>query len=196
MFALFTSCAHSASNTLLVLGDSLSAEYGLVRGTGWVTLLQKRLQNAKSDTVIVNASISGETTSGGKSRLPALLKQHQPAVVILELGANDGLRGLSLRANEENLREMIESAKQAKAKVLLVGMRLPPNYGGEYANQFFALYAKLARETRSALVPFFFEGVASNGEMFQPDRLHPTAAAQPLILENIWPHLQPLLKSR
>ncbi|CAN5342052.1 arylesterase [soil metagenome] len=179
-----------------MLGDSLSAEYGLVRGTGWVTLLQKRLQNAKSDTVIVNASISGETTSGGKSRLPALLKQHQPAVVILELGANDGLRGLSLRANEENLREMIESAKQAKAKVLLVGMRLPPNYGGEYANQFFALYAKLARETRSALVPFFFEGVASNGEMFQPDRLHPTAAAQPLILENIWPHLQPLLKSR
>lgn len=194
-FSLFTSCAYSASKTVLVLGDSLSAEHGLARGTGWVALLQSRLQAEKIDAAILNASISGETTSGGRARLPALLEQHHPSVVVLELGANDGLRGLSLAANEANQRAIIATSKQAKAKVLLLAMRLPPNYGGDYAQQFFALYAKLAKETHSALVPFFLEGIADQPQLFQPDRFHPTAEAQSMILENVWPHLKPLLKN-
>lgn len=180
---------------MLVLGDSLSAEHGLARGTGWVALLQNRLHEEKIDAVVINASISGETTSGGKVRLPALLEQHHPSVVVLELGANDGLRGLSLAANEANQRAIITASKQTRAKVLLLAMRLPPNYGGDYAQQFFALYAKLAKETRSALVPFFLEGIADQPQLFQPDRLHPTAEAQSIVLENIWPHLKPLLKN-
>ncbi len=181
---------------MLVLGDSLSAEYGLSRSTGWVALMEQRLkaEHADADTVIVNASISGETTSGGRTRLPALLKTHQPAIVVIELGANDGLRGLPVAAAEANFRAMIGQSKKAGARVLLVGMRLPPNYGRDYADQFFALYGTLAKEFKTPLVPFMLEGVSN--DMFQADRLHPTAAAHPIILKNIWPHLLPLITLR
>jgi len=192
-FTLFTSSAYSASKTMLVLGDSLSAEYGLVRGTGWVPLLQKRLHEEKIDADIVNASISGETTSGGKARLPELLEKHRPAIVVIELGANDALRGLSLVATEANLRAMITEAKKSKAKVLLVGMQIPPNYGSDYAKTFSALYPRLARETKSSLVPFFLEGIARKPDLFQADRMHPTAEAQPIMLATVWPYLKSLL---
>ncbi len=185
--------AYSASKTVLVLGDSLSAEYGLMRGTGWVTLLQNRLQAEKIDTAIVNASISGETTSGGATRLPALLKKHRPDFVIIELGANDGLRGLSFASVQKNLQLMISAAKAANAKVLLIGMKLPPNYGPDYAEKFSSLFVKLARENKVALVPFFLEGFANRPDMFQVDRIHPTADAQPIMLDNVWPTLKPLL---
>lgn len=191
----FATSAYSASKTILVLGDSLSAEYGLVRGEGWVTLLQKKLETEKIAATIVNASISGETTSGGKARLPALLAKHQPAIVIIELGANDALRGLSLTATQENLRSMIQSAKGAKAKVLLVGMQIPPNYGGDYTKQFAALFPRLAKENKTALVPFMLQGVAEKPELFQADRIHPSAAAHPRILNNIWPQLKPLINT-
>ena len=191
--ALFATSAYSASKTVLVLGDRLSAEYGLVRGTGWVPLLQKRLQEEKVDADIVNASISGETTSGGKARLSGLLKKHRPSIVVIELGANDALRGLSLAGTEANLRAMIIESQKAHAKVLLVGMQIPPNYGSDYAKAFSTMYPRLARETKSSLVPFFLEDVASKPDLFQADRIHPTAAAQPLMLTTVWPYLKPLL---
>jgi acyl-CoA thioesterase-1 len=190
--ALSTQCAYSASKTVLVLGDSISAEYGLTRGTGWVALLKARLEAEKIDAVIINASISGDTTSGGLSRLPPLLQQH-PSVVLIELGGNDGLRGLSLSATEANFRSMIAAAHQAKAKVLLVGMQLPPNYGPDYTMKFAALYGKLAKETKSALVPFLLAGLEDKPQLFQADHIHPAAEAQPLLLNNVWPALKPLL---
>lgn len=177
-----------------MLGDSLSAEYGLTRGAGWVSLLQRQLGQDKIDAAIVNASISGETTSGGRARLPALLQKHRPAVVVIELGANDALRGLPVASTEQNLRAMIDAAKKISAKPILVGMQIPPNYGTDYTQKFASLFPKLARETRVALVPFMLEGVADKPELFQADRIHPTAAAHPVILRNIWPQLQPLLK--
>ena len=179
---------------MLVVGDSLSAEYGLPFGSGWVAQLDKRLKAEKISARLVNASISGDTTSGGKSRLASLLLQHQPAVVIIELGGNDGLRGLPLATIEENLRAMILAAKKARAKVLLAGIQMPPNYGAAYTSGFAAMYAKLARETKSSLVPFLLDGVAQRDDLFQPDRIHPTAQAQPLIAANVWPHLKPFLK--
>ena len=188
------SVAHSAPKTLLVLGDSLSAEYGLPRGTGWVALLEHRLQEKKKDYVIVNASISGETTSGGWARLPDLLQKHQPAVVIIELGGNDGLRGLPLSASVDNFNAIISACKKNKARVLLIGMRIPPNYGRTYADQFVSMYPALAKQWDIALVPFFMEGLSDRPDMFQPDRIHLIAAAHPQVLENIWPHLNPLLK--
>lgn len=188
----YASRTHSAPKTVLVLGDSLSAEYGLRRGSGWVALLEQRLKAENIDATIVNASISGETTSGGRTRLPALLKTHRPAIVVIELGANDGLRGLPVAAATANFRAMMGQAKKAGARVLLVGMRLPPNYGRDYADQFFALYGTLAKEANAPLAPFMLEGVSN--QMFQADRLHPTAKAHPIILTNIWPHLLPLLK--
>lgn len=191
----FGTSAYSASKTILVLGDSLSAEYGLIRGEGWVNLLQKKLESEKISATIVNASISGETTIGGKTRLPALLVKHQPAIVVIELGANDALRGLSLAATQENLRSMISDSKNAKGTVLLVGMQIPPNYGGDYTKQFSALFPKLAKETKSALVPFMLQGVAEKPELFQADRIHPNAQAHPKILDNIWPQLKPLISS-
>jgi acyl-CoA thioesterase-1 len=191
---LFATSAYSASKTVLVLGDSLSAEYGLPRGAGWVALLQNRLQAEKIDANIINASISGETTSGGTSRLPALLSQHHPDLVIIELGANDGLRGLPLAATEANLERMIKVSRKAGAKVLLIGMRLPPNYGSDYTTKFFSLFANLAKSNHIALVPFLLEGVATRPDLFQADRIHPTAAAHPLILNNVWPVLKPLVK--
>lgn len=189
----FATSAYSASKTILVLGDSLSAEYGIARGTGWVSLLEKRLQKENINASIVNASISGETTSGGKARLPALLTQHKPDIVVIELGGNDGLRGLPLKSAESNLRDMIAASKKANAKVILVGMQIPPNYGRSYTEKFFAMYGKLSKESKSTLVPFLLEGVASEPNLFQADRIHPLAEAQPIMLDNIWPHLKPLL---
>ena len=194
VFALSSTAAHSATKTLLVLGDSLSAEYGLVRGTGWVALLENRLQENRLSYQVINASISGETTSGGKARIEKLLAMHKPNVVIIELGGNDALRGLSLKATEDNLRAMINASQKAQAQVLLVGMRIPPNYGRDYTEQFFSLFAKLARQTQSGLAPFLLEGVANDINLFQADRIHPLAKAHPTMLNNVWPHLQPLLK--
>ena len=186
--------ANSAPKTILVVGDSLSAEYGLAYGTGWVSLLKKKVTDQKPAIRVVNASISGDTTSSGKRRLPLLLQQHHPAIVIIELGANDGLRGLPASEMEANLRAMITAARKAGASVMLIGMQIPPNYGRHYANAFTNTFGKLAKETRSSLVPFLLEGFADNPALFQPDGLHPTAQAQSLMLDNVWPQLAPLLK--
>jgi len=177
-----------------VLGDSLSAEYGLARGQGWVNLLSEKLRSEKTGMEVVNASISGETTSGGKNRLPALIEKHKPDVVIIELGGNDALRGLSLKASDDNLHAMIQLAKLNKAKVLLIGMQIPPNYGKEYTEAFTSLFQKIAKEQKISLVPFLLEGIANNPSMFQQDRIHPIAAAHPLILNNVWPMLTPIIK--
>ena len=182
--------------TILVFGDSLSAEYGLPRDTGWVKLLSDRLAKEAAQYSVVNASISGETTSGGRTRLALLLQQRQPSIVVLQLGANDGLRGLSLAAMRENLASMIDASRSAGARVLLIGIRIPPNYGREYAERFASLYAQLAQEKKVALVPFLLDGFADDLEYFQADRIHPTARAQPRILETVWPQLAPLLRSR
>ncbi len=182
---------------ILVLGDSLSAEYGLARGTGWVALLEKRLVQERIAASVVNASVSGETTSGGRSRLAALLAQHQPSVVVLELGGNDALRGLPLKNTQDNLAWMVEAAQKAGAKVLLVGMQVPPNYGTDYANRFAATFADVAKARKAALVPFFLKGVADGPDptrLFQPDRIHPRAEAHPQMLANVWPELQKLLR--
>ncbi|MFN9210507.1 MAG: arylesterase [Betaproteobacteria bacterium] len=178
---------------VLVLGDSLSAEYGLPRDTGWVKLLADRTRQQGYPHEVVNASISGETTSGGRTRLPALLKEHRPAVVVIELGANDGLRGLPLATMRANLAAMIDASRAAGAKVLLVGIRVPPNYGREYSDRFFATFAELAREKKVALTPFLLDGFAEKAEFFQPDRIHPAQSAQPQMLDNVWTHLRPLL---
>ncbi len=188
------SMARAATPAILVLGDSLSAEYGLARDAGWVKLMEARLRAERFDYNVVNASISGETTVGGKTRLPDLLARHHPAVVIVELGANDALRGLPLQTTEANLRSIVTSAQQAKASVLLVGMRIPPNYGPDYTERFFSLYPKLAGEYKLRLVPFLLEQVIAKPEWFQADRIHPTAQAQGTLLDTVWPQLKPLLK--
>ncbi|WP_091875980.1 arylesterase [Massilia yuzhufengensis] len=188
--------AYSAPKTVLVVGDSLSAEYGITRGAGWVSLLEQKLKAEKIAASVVNASISGETTIGGRTRLPALLAQHRPDIVVIELGANDGLRGLPVASAEGNLRAMVAMAQQKNAKVMLVGMRMPPNYGRAYTDSFFNMFKKLSSDTRSALVPFMLEGVADKPALFQQDRLHPTAAAHPIILNNIWPQFAPLVKKQ
>jgi acyl-CoA thioesterase I len=193
------SWAQSASKRgpLLVLGDSLSAEYGLERGSGWVALLQQRLAREKIAIDVVNASISGDTTSGGRSRLPALLAQHKPSIVILELGGNDALRGLPLNMTQANLSAMVQAAKATGARVLILGMQVPPNYGQKYAQDFAALFASVAKADGAALLPFFLKGVADGPDaerLFQSDRIHPNAQAQPRMLGNVWPALQPLLK--
>ncbi|MDB5934350.1 MAG: Arylesterase [Massilia sp.] len=193
---LAAALAHSAPKTVLVLGDSLSAEYGLSRGSGWVALLEQKLKAEKIDATVVNASISGETTSGGRARLPALLAQHKPALVVIELGANDGLRGLPVPAAEANIRAMIDLARKNQAQVLLVGMRMPPNYGRDYTERFFGMYKTVATQLKAPLVPFMLEGVAEKPALFQADRLHPTAQAHPVILANIWPKFLPLIKAR
>jgi acyl-CoA thioesterase-1 len=189
--------AVAATRKILVVGDSLSAEYGLVRGSGWVALLDQRLAKEHIGAEVVNASISGDTTSGGVARLPSLLREHQPGLVILELGANDALRGLPLDATRANLAEMARLAKAAGAKVLILGMQLPPNYGRAYGDRFAALFAEVARAEGAALVPFMLKGVADVPQaeaMFQADRIHPLASAHPTILANVWPVLAPLLK--
>lgn len=182
--------------TILVLGDSLSAEYGLRRGSGWVALLERKLQSESVPARVVNASISGDTTSGGRSRLPALLEQHKPSHVIIELGGNDALRGLPLQMTQDNLGHMTRLARQAGASVLLVGMQVPPNYGADYASRFAGLFAQTAQAHGAALVPFLLKGVADGDDptrLFQSDRIHPTAQAQPIMLANVWPVLRKLL---
>ncbi len=180
--------------SVLVVGDSLSAGYGIELRDGWVTLLQQRLVQQGYPHAVVNASISGDTTSGGRARLPGVLKRHRPQIVILELGGNDGLRGLSLRETRANLDAMIKAAKSAGAQVLLVGIHLPPNYGPEFTAKFHAIYHDLARAHHATLVPFLLEGVALTPGLMQPDGIHPRAAAQPRLLDNVWPYLEPLLK--
>ncbi len=189
--------ARTGKPLILVVGDSLSAEYGLKRGSGWVALLEARLAQQRIAARVVNASISGDTTSGGRTRLPALLKQHRPDVVVIELGGNDALRGLPVPMTRENLDAMAKAAKAGGAKVLIAGMQLPPNYGRQYGEQFAGLFAGVAQTEGAALVPFLLKGVADVPEaesLFQPDRIHPTAAAQPIMLENVWPVLVPLLQ--
>ena len=187
----------SSKQRILVLGDSLSAEYGLARGTGWVALLQKQLAKDKPGVEVINASISGDTTSGGRSRLPALLKRHQPSHVVIELGGNDALRGLPMTMTQENLLTMTQQAQAAGAKVLLLGMQMPPNYGPEMARQFVAAYSEVAKSQKAALVPFFLKGVGDDPDpikWFQADRIHPNEAAQPRLLANVWPILKKQIK--
>jgi acyl-CoA thioesterase-1 len=195
---LLAACAVAAAQApvVLVVGDSLSAEYGLPRDTGWVKLLADRLALDGAKYTVVNASISGETTQGGRTRLPALLKQHRPSVVVIELGANDGLRGLPLAAMRDNLAAMIDASRAAGARVLLVGVRMPPNYGRDYADRFAATFSELARQRKVALAPFLLDGFADRLEYFQSDRIHPNEKAQPLMLDNVWPHLKPLLAAQ
>lgn len=187
----------AARPVILVVGDSLSAEYGIERGKGWVALLEQQLAREKLAATVVNASISGDTTSGGRSRLPALLKQHQPTLVVLELGANDALRGLPLDMTRDNLVAMARAAKAAGAKVLVVGMQVPPNYGRRYSDDFAALFATVARAENTGLVPFLLKGVADVPQaetLFQADRIHPKAQAHPTMLANVWAELKPLLR--
>lgn len=191
--------ARAAAPKLLVVGDSMSAEYGLARGTGWVALLAARLQREKLPHEVVNASISGDTTAGGRARLPALLKAHAPAVVVIELGGNDALRGLPLAQTREHLAAMARAAREAGARVLLVGMQVPPNYGRQYNEDFVRSFADVARTEKTALVPFLLAGVADRPDAdawFQPDRIHPLAKAHPVMLDNVWPVLRPLLGAR
>lgn len=186
----------AASRRVLVVGDSLSAEYGIARGSGWVALLQQRLQGHKPAYEVINASISGDTTAGGRARLAALLSQHRPSHVLIELGGNDALRGLPLASTRENLLSMVRAAKAAGARVQLVGMQVPPNYGSAYARDFAGLFVEVARAEKTALTPFLLQGVADRPDAmdwFQPDRIHPLAKAHPLMLEQVWQGLKPLL---
>lgn len=190
--------APSTSPTILVLGDSLSAEYGLDRGTGWVPLLAKRLASAPGPIhySVSNASISGDTTSGGLSRLPALLARRHPAIVVVELGANDALRGIPIATTRSNLTSIVQLAQAQRAKVLLVGMQIPPNYGPAYTHAFSALYPAISERFKTGLVPFLLDGIADKPELFQADQMHPIAQAQPVLLENVWKPLQSLIHAR
>ena len=197
MGAYAAPAAASTSDTILIVGDSLSAEYGLRRGTGWVPLLEKQLATEKKPVKVVNASISGDTTSGGRSRIATLLTLHKPSIVVIELGGNDALRGLPLDMTEANLAAMTQAAKKAGAKVLLLGMQVPPNYGGAYGATFSGLFAKVAKAEKVALTAFFLAGVADVPDVaaqFQADRIHPNEQAQPKMLANVWPDLKKLLK--
>jgi acyl-CoA thioesterase-1 len=193
LFCLFISIVTltQANSTILVMGDSLSAEYGISRGTGWVKLLENQLQKQASPWIIFNASISGETSSGGLTRLPTLLQQKKPGIVFLELGANDALRGLSIDQTEKNLLKMIQMSKQSGAKVLLFGIQIPPNYGQDYTSRFKAMYPKLANKEGIELLPFFLKDVASQKEYFQADNIHPNEKAQILLFKNVWDAMSP-----
>ncbi len=182
----------SEATKILVMGDSLSAGYGIDIQQGWVNLLEKELTKNHS-IEIVNASVSGETSSGGNSRLPALLAEHEPDIVILELGGNDGLRGQPLKLLEKNLQAMIDASKKNNAKILLAGMQIPPNYGARYSNQFKALYGTLAEKNELGLIPFLLEGIGGNEALVQRDGIHPTAEAQPIIVKNVLPELEKIL---
>jgi acyl-CoA thioesterase-1 len=184
----------AAEKSILVVGDSLSAAYGFPRDRGWVALLEERLKREHPDYIVVNASISGDTSGGGRARLKALLERHRPAVMILALGGNDGLRGLPPAQIRANLSAMIQDAQAQGARVLLLGVKMPPNYGEDYTKGFEAIFRDVAKTHRTALVPFLLEDFAEKPEFFQPDRIHPTEAAQPLMLERVWPALKPLLR--
>lgn len=193
MLLFFSATSAWAAKSILVFGDSLSAGYGMQPEVAWPALLQVQLAKMRLNYIVANRSLSGETTAGGRSHLEKSLKEQRPAVVILELGANDGLRGLSLAQMKDNLNAMIEAAQATGARVLLLGMRLPPNYGA-YAAQFHATFAEVAKRQKIPLVDFFLTGIADQPALLQPDGLHPTAEAQPHLLDNIWPTLMPLLK--
>jgi acyl-CoA thioesterase-1 len=188
--------AHAAA-TILIFGDSISAGYGLPRDQGWVDLLRARLAREQfADYKVINASVTGETTVGGKSRLGTTLNLHRPQITVIELGGNDGLRGARIDTISENLAAMIAECRKHDTRVLLVGMRVPPNYGSDYEEKFRALFGSVAKAQRAALVPFLFEGFAADRGLFQSDGIHPTAAAQEKMLANVWPHLRPLLEAR
>ena len=196
LWALPAMAAAPKAPLILVVGDSISAEYGLTRGQGWVALLAQRLTEKKLTQRVQNASISGDTTSGGQARLPALLQQHKPAIVIIELGGNDALRGLPLASSRANLKAMVQAAKSAGAKVLLLGMQVPPNYGASYQREFSTMFEQVASQEKAALVPFLLKGIADQADAqawFQPDRIHPLARAHPLMLNLVWQGLKPLL---
>ena len=192
-FLLFSYAAQAAGN-ILVVGDSLSAGYGLGPNQSWPSLLEKRLREQRPDYSVVNASISGDTTAGGRSRIGAALDQAKPAIVIIALGGNDGLRGLPVSAMRDNLNAMIDAARARKARIVLAGMKLPPNYGIDYTRAFEQSYADLAKRHKAALVPFLLEGVAERRELFLPDNFHPVAKAQPIILDNVWKVLKNQLR--
>ena len=191
---LFTVTAAAQAATLLVFGDSLSSAYGIGPREGWVTLMEERLKQKKFDYNVVNASISGETTSGGATRIDEALARTKPGLVIVALGGNDGLRGLAASQIQANLTRIVETARRRGARVLLLGIRMPPNYGPQYVREFEAVYTEVARRQKVPLVPFMLQGVAGERDMMQPDNIHPTAAAQPVILETVWKRLQPLLE--
>ncbi|GAB3628719.1 arylesterase [Pandoraea terrae] len=197
-YMLTGTAAHAASSgapTILVVGDSLSAEYGIARGAGWVNLLQQTVSQNGFDYSVVNASISGDTTSGGRARLAPLLTRYRPAITILELGGNDALRGIPLDLTTRNLREMIDAAKRTGSRVVVVGMRIPPNYGPDYSEKFYTMFGAIAKQAKAAYVPFLLAGVAEHPELFQADQIHPLASAHPRILQNVWPVVLPMLKS-
>jgi acyl-CoA thioesterase I len=196
MLLAVNGAALCAEKSILVFGDSLSAAYGIAQARGWVALLGERLKREHRDYIVVNASISGDTSSGGAARIDKSLQQHKPAVLIVELGANDGLRGLPIAQMKENLGRIIEQGQKAGARVLLLGMKLPPNYGPEYTEAFEAAYGELAKRYKVALVPFLLEDFATKPDLFQPDRIHPTEAAQPLMLERVWKALISVLDDR
>ena len=187
-----TGGSNTPRNTVLVVGDSLSAEYGLKRGSGWVALLERQLAREKIDARVVNASVSGDTTAGGLSRLPALLAQHRPTQVILELGGNDGLRGLPLKGSLTNLQKMARAAKAVGAKVLVVGVQIPPNYGRRYNDELAEMFVTVAKDEGAALVPFLMAGVPDT--QYQADRIHVAEVGHPTMLANVWPTLKPLLR--
>ena len=192
-----TATAAAPAPVVLVVGDSLSAEYGLARGQGWVALLQQRLAKSMPQARVVNASVSGDTTAGGRARLASLLQQHKPTVVVIELGGNDALRGLPLQGTRDNLQAMTRASQAAGAKVLLLGMQVPPNYGAAYGRDFAAVFPDVAKQNKAAWLPFLLAGIADAPDAiswFQADRIHPTAKAHPRMLENVWPQLQPLLR--
>lgn len=197
MSAVTQAWAQAKAPVILVVGDSLSAEYGVKRGTGWVSLLQEKLKAANRPEIMVNAGISGDTTAGGRSRLPALLLRHQPTIVIIELGGNDALRGMPLSTTQANLTAMARASREAGARVMLVGMEMPPNYGARYTQQFRELFKTVAKEQKTALVPFLLAGVADRPDaltLFQSDRIHPNESAQPILVENVWPTLKTMLR--
>jgi len=196
LFAILLACcgAAFAAPAILVYGDSLSAAYGLPQSAGWVALLDERLKQRKLNYTVANASISGETSAGGAARIGEVLARTKPAIVIVELGANDGLRGLPVAQTQANLTAIVRAAKKQGARVLLLGMELPPNYGPQYTKEFRGMFRDVARGERVSLVPFLLEGIADKRELFQPDNLHLVAEAQPLLLNNIWRYLQPMLR--
>jgi acyl-CoA thioesterase-1 len=191
---VFAGTPACAARTVMVFGDSLSAAYNLDIEQGWVRILARRIEAAKLPWTVVNASITGETTAGGLRRIPEDLQRHKPSLVIIELGANDALRGQPVAGMRSNLQEMVRQVKKARAEPVLVGMMIPPNYGIDYAAQFHGMYAAVAKNNGAALVPFLLEGLADKPELFQADQLHPTAAAQERIADNVWKVIEPLLK--
>jgi len=193
---LFAGTPAFAARTVMVFGDSLSAAYNLDLEQGWVRIVARRIEAAKLPWTVVNASITGETTAGGLRRIPEDLRLHKPSIVLIELGANDALRGQPVAGMRRNLEEIVRQVKQARAEPVLVGMMIPPNYGIDYAAQFHGMYGALANKSDAALVPFLLEGMADKPELFQADQVHPTAAAQERIADNVWKVLEPLLKKK